>query len=699
MAAPTYTTDLVDIDLCEAGGKTWAEPLASGWTLGAGPTSNDDDAIQGSLSMAKAFNAVGVGGMMVNNGAGITLPTDGAFLGWFIWACPGSLYSDADGGIRIMVGTDLSNFLSWDVGGSTTYVYGGWTNFAVNTTITPDDTVGTGLGNSQYVGAAVNNFNSIFKGSPFVSDAYRYGRCEARMSGGEIDNYATFSGYAAVNDATSARWGLIQATAGGYLWKGKMLFGFSTVATTYRARATNVATLTTGVAHGFKVGDTLTMTGIGGTGYNVTATVASVPSTTTFTYANTGDPEGSTADTGGSIDGVVDFSDSSKTIFIQNTSKVTSTFNKIEVRNASTIVDWTGVSFVCLSPSTTASKGDFEVVDSGADVNFDGCAFTDMNTFIFGSNSSVINSSFIRCGLITGGGGIFNNSKILTSTVAADEGAFYYDAAVDPDGELDGMTFSMGTNAHHAIDFGTNVTESLGSITLRGIEFTGFGSTGDSNDSTVRFLATTGSLTLNLVGCTVNGSVATTSNFSVDDAAGITVTVSIDPVTLSIHVQDINTEAAIVGARVWIPVTSTASGRPFNQTINTILVQTDPTYRVTFAAAHNLATNDYLHISGCDQPEYNKTFQVTFVDSTKVDITVSGSPDAATGTIVGKWVIINNVTNESGDISASYTYAESQPISGRVRLSSGPYYKTAPISGTVSSSSGLAVTVQMIPDS
>src|SRR4030042_614871 len=101
MVVPSYTTDLVDIELCEAGGKTWAEPLASGWTLGAAPSSNDDDAIQGSLSMSKAFNAQGVGGMLVNNGAGITLPTDGAFLGWFLWACPGSLYSDADGGIRI----------------------------------------------------------------------------------------------------------------------------------------------------------------------------------------------------------------------------------------------------------------------------------------------------------------------------------------------------------------------------------------------------------------------------------------------------------------------------------------------------------------------------------------------------------------------------------------------------------------------
>ena len=227
--APSYTTGLVDVDLCESGGKTWAEPTAAGWTMGAGPSSDDDNPFQGLLAMSKAFNAVGVGGQMVNNGAGITLPTDGAFLVWFYWAAPGSLEADVDGGIRIMVGTDLANFLSWDVGGKTTYVYGGWINYAVNTTVTADDTVGTGLGNSQYVGAAVNNYNSIFKGNPFLTDAVRYGRCEARMSGGVDPDYATFNGYAAVNDAVNNRWGLIQAIAGGYLVKGLIIFGYGAV--------------------------------------------------------------------------------------------------------------------------------------------------------------------------------------------------------------------------------------------------------------------------------------------------------------------------------------------------------------------------------------------------------------------------------------------------------------------------------------
>jgi len=166
MAAPTYSSDLVDIDLCE-GTKTWAEPTATGWTSGAAPSTDDDNPFQGTLAISKTFNAVGVGGQMVNNTAGITLPADGAILGWFYWASPAALYPDADGGIRFMAGSSLAAFDSWDVGGSDTYVYGGWTNFAINTSVAYDDRLGTGLGNSQYVGAAVNCNNSIFKGSTF----------------------------------------------------------------------------------------------------------------------------------------------------------------------------------------------------------------------------------------------------------------------------------------------------------------------------------------------------------------------------------------------------------------------------------------------------------------------------------------------------------------------------------------------------
>jgi hypothetical protein len=88
---------------------------------------------------------------------------------------------------------------------------------------------------------------------------------------------------AAVKDAINAR----QATV---------------MATTFRTRASNVATLTM-AAHKFLVGDIVTVAGVTnavGGNYNGTVTITAVAATT-ISYANTGTNEGSTADVGGTV--------------------------------------------------------------------------------------------------------------------------------------------------------------------------------------------------------------------------------------------------------------------------------------------------------------------------------------------------------------------------------------------------------------
>lgn len=64
------------------------------------------------------------------------------------------------------------------------------------------------------------------------------------------------------------------------------------------ARTSNVATITTSVAHGYSVGDSVTIAAVTNTGLNGTFTIASIPTTTTFTYAQTGIDITSGADTG-----------------------------------------------------------------------------------------------------------------------------------------------------------------------------------------------------------------------------------------------------------------------------------------------------------------------------------------------------------------------------------------------------------------
>jgi hypothetical protein len=251
----------------------------------------------------------------------------------------------------------------------------------------------------------------------------------------------------------------------------------------------------------------------------------------------------------------VTFSDSNKTILVDDTPAVGTGFNKIEIQNASSSVTLTNISYTVLG---TNSIGAWENV-ADATLTKTGCVFNGFGTFEYDSNTTS-SSIYNACGQITTEGADMSGSSVLESVVTADTGAVYQDVAYT-DTYLDNMTIkSHATTAHHAIDFGTAVTSN---VTLRNIEFTDFGSTDDANDSTVRFLATSGSLTLSLINCTVDGAAASASNFSIDDAAGITVTLSIDPVDITITVQD-EDKVAIQDAQVGVFLLDS----PFTQLMN-----------------------------------------------------------------------------------------------------------------------------------
>ena len=197
-------------------------------------------------------------------------------------------------------------------------------------------------------------------------------------------------------------------------------------------------------------------------------------------------------------------------------------------------------------------------------------------------------------------------------------------------------------------------------------------------------------MTINVIGCTGNITYKT---------AGATVVLVVDPVTLAVHVQNINTGTALAGARVWVPVTSTAGGKPYNATVT--ITRSGATATVAHTG-HGMATNDWIWITGCTDPLYNGTFQITKTSADAYTYVMAGTPGTspAAGSPKATFVVLNGVTNGTGDISASYSWLAAQPVNGRVRSATGagPFYKTAPATGTISTTAGLALTVQMIPD-
>ena len=79
---------------------------------------------------------------------------------------------------------------------------------------------------------------------------------------------------------------------------GELLYGldYASHVITVAVRTSNVATITTAEAHSYPVGMSVLIAGVSAASFDGTFTITSVPTTTTFTYANTG---GNTSSSGG----------------------------------------------------------------------------------------------------------------------------------------------------------------------------------------------------------------------------------------------------------------------------------------------------------------------------------------------------------------------------------------------------------------
>lgn len=362
-------------------------------------------------------------------------------------------------------------------------------------------------------------------------------------------------------------------------------------------------------------------------------------------------------------------------------------------------VSASGSQGLTIAASSTGVRWDMDFDDPDLDsIDFYGCSFQHGGDFQLDDVAvESIDSLYIDVTTVeVTNSDLFSSNNYINSNTAADNGALVWNENIDVDGILDGSSFSMGANSHHAISFGTAVTTNL---TLRNMSFNGFGSTDDTNDSTVQFLATSGSLTLSLVGCTVDGSAATTGNFSVDDAAGVTVTLSIDPVTTEINVKDEN-GANLSGAYVYLEAANGTGDLPFEETVTITRSGTTATVSHT---AHGLNSNEYVKLAGItDKTEDNNgAHQITVSDANTYTYTTTDSGSTSyTGTITSTGATIYGTTDASGNISSSRTYGSNQPLVGQVRKSSSgsTRYKTFPLSNTVNSSTGLSISVQLVKD-
>ena len=374
--------------------------------------------------------------------------------------------------------------------------------------------------------------------------------------------------------------------------------------------------------------------------------------------------------------------DSNRTIVLIDTEWTVSDFTQILFAHASNDVEWNNVGLLALG---TSNRGIIDVTANGA-ITWTNSVFQDIDTTTLLSGSTFDGSKWLSTNEVDAGGASLVNCKILTPTVAASSHGLLWDVATDTDGLLDGMEFSKGTNSHHAIELGTNTPSD---ITLNDWTVSGFNASHAQTDSTI-YNNSGKAITINIVGGT--------GDFSYLNGTSASTILVIDPITTTITVKDIDTQAVIEDARVFLVASDDTGDLPFEESV-TEITRSGSTATVDHTG-HGMTTGDFSFIEGADQDEYNGAYEITVTGVDDYTYTVPGTPTTpATGTIIATGGYFNTLTNASGIVTDSRTISADQPLTGRVRLSTSPdYYKNSPLNLIVDSVDGRAVTVQLIPD-
>jgi hypothetical protein len=626
----TYSTDLTTIITAESG--TWVELTGTilGFTLsGAGsPGVDAENFIQGtacySQTTGKAQDAEI--SMVYDYGAGYTFSAGDVVFGWCYYAVGANLKTKANSGWMFVICNSLTTGDYFVIGGSDygRNPYGGWTNVAIDPTATESGTLGGGGNGGTY-----------------------------RYFGQVCNTIAEITkGNPSAVDAIREGRGIISVTGSGGSFTELASYN------DYNDGGTPPGTSSTSIDSGrHRLGLFQSSAG-------------------TFLWKGLLSL--------GTIGASVTFSDSNATIIIDDCPHTYPSFNKIEINNASSSVILNNISIISTA-STANGIGNFEMV-ANATVVKNGCLFVDMGTFIYLSNATVLGTTFQGCNSITAGGGTFTGSKVLQSTVTGlTSASLIWDETTDPDGNLNNMEFSSGSTLHHAIYFGNTIPSS---ITLRGIEFSGFNLSNGQNNSTLYFADTTGTITVNLVGC-----VGTISY----ESAGATINLVADPVTTQIITKDADTQELISGVTTFAWVTD-GTNFPY---LDSVSITGTSTTATVHHVGHGLSTNDTIWIQGADQENYVGAYDITVINDDYYSYTTVNTivTSPATGTITATFAFFNGLTDVNGEISDSRVISSDQPFAYRCRKSTvSPLYKAGSGTDTVDSINGKSITVNLVSD-
>lgn len=377
-----------------------------------------------------------------------------------------------------------------------------------------------------------------------------------------------------------------------------------------------------------------------------------------------------------------EFLDSNTNIFILDTFHSLTDFSEILLEHASSILTLTNINFIALG---TNNPGRLEMITSAATLVFNNVGFIDFGVTILGTGATLLGCRWIGCDIVTANGADLTGSTISGFEGTANTSSLIWNVATNPNGLLDNMSFTKGAAATHAIEFGT--TSPL-TMTLTGIDFSGYNAANGQNDSAIHVKRTSGTVNI-----TVNGGSGTVS-YRTD---GATVNIISGAVSATVTVLDLRDASAIEGANVLVKAKDGTGPFPFEDSVT--IVQAAGTATVTHAT-HGMATNDKVLIEGANEEAYNGVKQITVTGVNDYTYPIdSGTASPATGTIICTYVAISDFTNASGVVTMSRVFTSNQPITGTAKQKSfSPVFKDGSIVGAIDSADGFSTSVQLVLD-
>ena len=315
---------------------------------------------------------------------------------------------------------------------------------------------------------------------------------------------------------------------------------------------------------------------------------------------------------------------------------------------------------------------------------------TRASTCNFKSGQTVTGNTFDNCGQITPAGANMTGCIVKNYGGTADSASLVWNVNTDPDTLLDNMSFTKGSTAAHAIEFGTS---SPTTINLNGMTFSDYNASNGQNDSVLHIMRTSGTVTVYANSCSGTISYKAEGTTLVD--------IIQDSVNFAVTVKDTAVPpVAIEGARVLVLAANATGPMPYNVTVT--IANSGTTATVTHTNPHGMLTNDKVQILGASHYQNNGVFSITKTTDYIYTYTMASAPGSdPTGTIKATYAALEGTTAAStGLISSSRVFTSDQPVVGRARKygTSPPYYKPTDFVGTIDSAAGMDVTVQLARD-